>query len=161
MPLPYIAVNVDNTLANTSLAGDAIPADLPEEFYLKHLKELYFKTKPYPGAVETMSQIAQYCDPVYTTARPRVAGFITVRWLVINGFPDGPLIFIPPQKRYFPDPAGVIDDDPRVPALYPPEWADRLYVMAQPYNKLVHAHRFTKWSHLLDMLNSGFREKKQ
>jgi hypothetical protein len=38
--LPYIAVNIDNTLARTSLAGDTIPADLPEEFYLEHLKEL-------------------------------------------------------------------------------------------------------------------------
>jgi hypothetical protein len=152
--LPYIAVNVDNTLANTSLAGDVIPADLPEEFYLKHLKELYFKTKPYPGAVETMSQIVQYCDLVYTTARPRGAGFITLRWLAINGFPDGQLLFIPPQERYFLDSIVVIDDDPRVPALYPPEWADRLYAMAQPYNKLVHAHRFAKWSRFLDMLNS-------
>ncbi len=152
--MQYIAVNVDNTLANTSLAGETIPADLPEEFYLKHLKELFFKMKPYPDAAETMSRIAQHCDIVYTTIRPKVAEFITVRWLKINGFPDGLLLFIPPQERYFPDSIGVIDDDPRVPPLYPPEWVNRLYVMAQPYNKTVHAYRFAKWSHFFDMLNS-------
>jgi hypothetical protein len=157
--LPYIAVNIDNTLAKTSLAGDVIPADLTEEFYLEHLQELYFKTEPYPGAVETMNRIAQRCNLVYTTARPKVAGFITLRWLVINGFPDGSLTFIPPQERYFPNSAGVIDDDPRVPELYPPEWIDRLYAMAQPYNKTVRAHRFTDWSGFLDMLNSAAHGK--
>ncbi len=157
--MPYIAVNIDNTLADTSLVKDAIPADLPEEFCLENLKNLFFRVKPYPYAVESMNCIAQGCQIVYTTARPKVAGFVTVRWLAVNGFPKGAVYFVPPQERYFPDAVGVIDDDPRVPQLYPAGWAHRLYVKAHPYNTKVHANRFTSWKHFMEALTYAPREK--
>ena len=106
-----------------------------------------------------MNCIAQVYQIVYTTDRPKVAGFVTVRWFAVNGFPKGAVYFVPPQERYYPDAVGVVDDDPRVPQLYPAGW-DRLYAKAHPYNTKVHANRFTSWKHSMEALTYAPARKK-
>jgi hypothetical protein len=150
-------VNIDNTLANLSLAKNAIPANLAEKFYAQNLEELFFCVKPYPGAKDMMDNLSDFAEIVYTTARPKIADFVTVRWLEINGFPDGKIMFVHPQDRYFPDASGVIDDDPRVSLLYKVEWAKRIYIKAQPYNKKVRGCRFKDWFSFIDAIDQLYR----
>jgi len=98
----HIIVNIDNTIADLKpISGGYIPADLPEDIYFRHSKNLMFRIKPYPGAVETLQYISEYMDIIYTTARPTEIAFITVRWLEINNFPSGQILFLPPNKDTF------------------------------------------------------------
>jgi predicted HTH domain antitoxin len=114
----HIIINIDNTIANLKpIANNDIPADLPADIYFRFMKNLMFRIKPYSGAVKTLQYISEYMDIIYTTARPTEASFVTVRWLEINGFPSGQILFLPPNQRLFPDAAGIIDDDPRVARL--------------------------------------------
>ena len=149
----HIVVNIDNTIADLKpiISGGYIPADLPKDIYFRFSKTLMFRIKPYPGAVETLQYISEYMDIVYTTARPTEMGFITVRWLEINNFPSGKLLFLPPDRRYFPNAAGVIDDDPRVAKLYKGQ-ESKIYIKTQPYNKHVKGHKFGSWEKLLNAL---------
>jgi hypothetical protein len=151
--MPCIIVNIDNTIANFTLAKNVMPADLADEFYAQNLEKLLFQVKPYPGAEEMLDHIAEFADISYTTARPIITNFVTVRWLQINGFPPGKIIFLPPEKRYFPDALGVIDDDPRVALLYPLKLANMVYIKAQPYNNTVRGCRFKTWSGLSNALD--------
>lgn len=148
----HIIVNIDNTIADLEpIANQCIPADLPEDVYFRFSKNLMFRVKPYPGAVKTLQYISEYMDIIYTTARPTEIAFITVRWLEINNFPSGQILFLPPEQRYFPDAAGIIDDDPRVAELYVGQ-ESKIYIKTQPYNKHVKGHRFGSWEKLLNAL---------
>jgi hypothetical protein len=148
----HIIINIDNTIANLKpIANQEIPADLPEDFYFRFSKNLMFRVNPYPGALKTLQYISEYMDIIYTTARPTNMAFITVRWLEINNFPSGEILFLPPEQRYFPDAAGVIDDDPRVAQLYQGQ-ESKIYIKTQPYNNQAVGHRFGSWEKLLKAL---------
>jgi len=148
----HIIVNIDNTIANLKpIANQDIPADLPEDVYFCFSKSLMFQIKPYPGAVKTLQYISEYMDIIYTTARPTEIAFITVRWLEINNFPSGQILFLSPEQRYFPNAAGIIDDDPRVAKLYKGQ-ESKIYIKTQPYNQQVRGHRFESWEKLLKAL---------
>lgn len=148
----HIIVNIDNTIANLRpIANQEIPADLPEDFYFCFSRNLMFRVKPYPGAVKTLQYISEYMDIIYTTARPTNIAFISVRWLEINNFPSGEILFLPPEQRHFPDAAGVIDDDPRVAQLYRGQ-ESKIYIKTHPYNRHVVGHRFGSWEKLLNAL---------
>lgn len=150
-----IIINIDNTIANLKpIADQEIPADLSAEFYFCFLKNIMFRVKPYPGAVKTLQYISEYMDIIYTTARPKEMAFITVRWLEINKFPSGLILFLPPEQRYFPDAAGIIDDDPRVAKLYEGQ-ESKIYIKTHPYNRHVVGHKFGSWEKLFKALQQA------
>ncbi len=154
----HIVVNIDNTIANLKpIANQEIPADLPDDFYFRFSRNLMFRIKPYPGAVKTLQYISEYIDIIYTTARPTEIAFVTVRWLEINNFPSGQTLFLPPEQRYFPDAAGIIDDDPRVVELYRGQ-ESKIYVKTQPYNRHVTGHRFGSWDKLLKAMQQAIQK---
>ena len=148
----FIIVNIDNTIANLKpVAGQRIPADLPGDFYFRFTRNLMFRVKPYPGAAKTLQYISEYMDITYITARPTEIAFITVRWLEVNKFPSGEILFLPPEKRYFPDATAVIDDDPRVAQLYK-KHENKVCIKTHPYNLDAVGHRFESWQKLLKAL---------
>jgi len=148
----HIIVNIDNTIANLRpIANQEIPADLPDDFYFRFSRNLMFRVKPYSGAVKTLQYMSESMDIIYTTARPTEMAFITVRWLEINSFPSGQILFLPPEQRYFPDAAGIIDDDPRVAQLYKGQ-ESKIYIKMHPYNQQAVGNRLESWEKFLNAL---------
>jgi hypothetical protein len=154
----HIIINIDNTIADLKpIANNDIPADVPADVYFRFMKNLMFRIKPYSGAVKTLQYISEYMDIIYTTARPTEASFVTVRWLEINEFPSGQILFLPPNQRLFPDAAGIIDDDPRVARLYRGQ-ENKVYVKTQPYNTQTPGNRFYSWDKLLNALTQANKD---
>jgi hypothetical protein len=74
-----IACDIDATISETSLEALFIGDD-------------DLKSKPIPGSVETLQQIAENFGLIYFTARPRFTLAKTQRWLEAHGYPDGPVL---------------------------------------------------------------------
>ena len=94
----WIAVDVDNTVANTNLELvrrfglplKKYPAtQIPPEFFLSNEgMRLFQKTEPFPGAAEALNLFSELGYRIaYISSRPGDALFITVRWLQKHGFP--------------------------------------------------------------------------
>ncbi|HUU85434.1 MAG TPA: hypothetical protein VM243_18195, partial [Phycisphaerae bacterium] len=50
------------------------------------------RSKPLPGAVQVLGELADRFHVVYLTARPREMAVKTLRWLNDQGFPRGPVL---------------------------------------------------------------------
>jgi len=148
----WIAVDVDNTVANTNLElvrrfGVPLkkyPATIiPPEFFLSNEgMRLFQKAEPFPGAAEALKLFSELGYRVaYISSRPGDALFITVRWLQKYGFPADQVLCgldrngkVNVIKNEF-QAVAVFEDDPRlarqalvngVPALWLKDW---------PYNR--------------------------
>ena len=75
---PILVVDIDQTVCDTKkryLLGDGVD-----------------RSKPLPGAVEVLNELAGHFHVVYLTARPREMAVKTRRWLNDRGFPSGPVL---------------------------------------------------------------------
>jgi hypothetical protein len=74
-----IACDIDSTISETSLEA-------------LFMEELDLKSKPIPGSVETLQEVAKSFGLIYFTARPRFTLEKTQQWLDAHGYPDAPVL---------------------------------------------------------------------
>jgi hypothetical protein len=74
---PIFITDIDHTIADVSSMG----------FIFKPLH----RVRPLPGAVEALCEIARSLQVVYLTARDHIFTAKTKEWLLLNGFPEGPV----------------------------------------------------------------------
>ena len=156
-----IVVDVDGTLAATdkilqsryNVPPHEYPAKLPEGFWESpEGLVLYRDVEPIPGAVESLRKLSQRFYVVYATVRPRVASFVTARWIRKHGFPVGPVFFCNglKHKARLQESRGVIgfiDDDPDFPGMVDLP----VFLVDRPYNRQVQSANVVRfcWADLL------------
>lgn len=153
-----VAVDVDGTIAATSellhrrygVPLDIYPSPLPEGFWeSREGLEVFRDVEPIPCAAEALRLVK---DLIYVTIRPKIADFITARWLQKHGFPEAPIYFCRnlQEKGLVAKQLGVVaafDDDPNAPAVYASRMVPAV-IIARPYNSSVTAPRAT-WEEIL------------
>ncbi|RKO65731.1 hypothetical protein D7024_01270 [Desulfofundulus salinus] len=158
----WIAVDVDNTVANTnlelvrrfgvSLKKYPAPEVPPGFFCTEEGLRLLQRAEPFPRAAETLKTLAELGYRIaYVSSRPGDALFLTVRWLQKHGFPaDQVLCGLDRQGKAEVatkelQAVAVFEDDPvlaavllaHVPALWLKDW---------PYNRKLPAGKGAKWN---------------
>ncbi|AEG15960.1 hypothetical protein Desku_2426 [Desulfofundulus kuznetsovii DSM 6115] len=157
----WIAVDVDNTVANTNLELvrrfgvplNKYPAPLPPGFFsTQEGLKLLQRAEPFPRAAETLKTLADLGYRIaYISSRPGDALFLTVRWLQKHGFPaDQVLCGLDRQGKAEVatkelQAVAVFEDDPvlaaallnKVPALWLKDW---------PYNRKLPAGKGARWN---------------
>jgi hypothetical protein len=146
----WIAVDIDNTVANTnlelvrrfgiSLKKYPAPEVPPGFFASREGMQMLQKVEPFPHAARALEVLADLGYRIaYISSRPGDALFATVRWLQVNGFPADQVVtgLVGDAKldviREL-EPTAVFEDDPiavkmlvgRVPAVWLKDW---------PYNR--------------------------
>ena len=150
-----ILVDIDGTIAATGelllsryqIPLQQYPAPMPDGFWSSSEGLAIFRdVEPIPNSIKALN-IAED-DIAYFTLRPAIAGFITIRWLLKHGYPEGPVYFcetLAEKAQLAEDlkPVMVIEDDPRASVFY----KIPLVVIARPYNKQA-KNRMT-WNQIL------------
>ena len=103
---------------------------------------IFAKARPFPGAAQLLEECRRrFGGLAYLTCRPRVAEFVTRRWLRLHGFPDAPVVFCREarEKAEKAEALGAflaLEDDPEAVLLY-----DRAGIVVlmpdRPYNRHV------------------------
>lgn len=156
MRKPTIALDVDNTIADTNAAllGFLPGIDIKKyptpgitlEFF-EHNPWIFTDTLPIKGAVEGVQYLSQYFEIMYLTARPKWAKGITCTWLDRHGFPEG-LVRCTDDKPDWINKLGVnlaIDDSPKEIIAISKQVP--VFIFQQPYNiELAHIGKLFTWS---------------
>lgn len=154
-----IVVDIDGTIAATieilnkrfGVPLDRYPSPLPKGFWESEAGlEVYRDVEPLPHAAEALNLINEF---VYITIRPRVADFITARWLQKHGFPEAPVYFCNnmQEKGLLAKQLGAVtafDDDPKAPEVFARQLIPAVLI-SRPYNLSVKAARVT-WKNVLE-----------
>ncbi|AEG58968.1 LNS2 domain-containing protein [Desulforamulus ruminis] len=160
-----IGVDLCNTVTNINyellqrfnISLKQYPApEVPKDFFTsaEGLK-LFLNARPYTGAQEALFRMAEEgYRVVYMTSRPKLAEFVTRKWLQKHGFPAGSVEFIPgDEKATMARDSGMVaffDDDPTViRGLIEKEIP--VFVKAAPYNAALSSPnivRFTDWKQM-------------
>lgn len=157
-----IGVDICNTIANINyellqkfnISPKQYPApEVPRDFFTspEGLK-LFMNARPYYSAQKVLLKIITGgYRIVYMTSRPKVAEFVTRRWLKLNGFPLGNVEFIPSsEKAAMAQDSGMVaffDDDPVVIQDLIQKKITT-FVKVTPYNSHLvgpHVVRFKDW----------------
>ncbi|MTI84969.1 MAG: hypothetical protein FH756_14015 [Firmicutes bacterium] len=162
-----VGIDICNTIANVNyellhkfnLNLKKYPApEVPDNYFLTKAGLKVFKNaRPFYQAKDILWQMAaQGCRLVYVTSRPKVANFITRRWLEVNEFPKGKVEFLSSRdKAIMAKDSGMVaffDDDPVVIMdLLELSIPINIYVKTAPYNRHFNASnivKFQKWGQL-------------
>jgi uncharacterized HAD superfamily protein len=156
MVKPILAVDIDNTIADTNgtmlgfmpgLEIEKYPAPGINQELFNQNPWIFTDTLPIKGAAEGVNYLSAYWKIVYLTARPECAEGLTYAWLKQHWFPES-LVICTDNKPEWILKLGIslaIDDSPKeimaISKLIP------VCIYEQPYNKeLSHiGYRFT-WS---------------
>ncbi len=162
-----VGVDICNTIANVNyellkrfhkLSLTQYPAtEVPKDFFtsVEGLK-LFQKTRPFLRANEVLQEmVINGYQIIYITSRPKIAQFITQRWLKLNWFPTGRVEFVPStQKAAMARDAGMVaffEDDPLVLTDLIQKGVPNVFIKSAPYNRHIvgpNLQRFTEWSQL-------------
>jgi uncharacterized HAD superfamily protein len=145
-----VVADIDNTIANVNallygafdVPEEIYPAPTPPGFWEDTGLMIFAKAQPLPGAAELLKECRKrFGSLVYLTCRPRVAEFVTRRWLELHGFPIAPVRFCESarEKVARAELLGAVlalEDDPETVEMYDqagipvlmPDW---------PYNRHV------------------------
>lgn len=105
-----IGVDICNTIANINyelfrkfkINPRQYPApEVPKDFFITAGGlTLFINARPYYNSQKVLMQlITEGYRIVYVTSRPKIAEFVTRRWLKLNGFPPGNVEFIPSGEK--------------------------------------------------------------
>lgn len=158
----WIAVDIDNTVANTNLElvrrfgvhlKEYPSPEVPTQFFCTgEGLRLLQRAEPFPRAAETLKTLADLGYHIaYTSTRPGDALFLTARWLQKHGFPAGRVLCGLTREEKAEVAArelkavAVFEDDPllavtllnKVPALWLKDW---------PYNRKLHGGKGARWN---------------
>jgi hypothetical protein len=168
-----VGVDICNTISNVNLEllryynvsiDDYPSTKVPEGFFItgKGLGVL-MHAEPFPGSQNILKRLQEEGNVIeYVTTRPVTAEFVTKRWLVMYGFPQGKVIFVHSheekaacavERNY----TVFFEDDPRaIKSLL--DKGVEVFVKDWPYNRS-NKHdmisRFKRWSDVV--LVSGAR----
>ncbi|NYE57205.1 HAD family hydrolase [Carboxydothermus ferrireducens] len=98
--------------------------------------KVFAEALPFPGSAEAIQKLAEDFEVVYITSRPKIATFVTLRWLKLWGFPEGELLIgVKDKARYAKifNPVFALEDDPKIAKAYT-ELRVPVIVKKQPYN---------------------------
>jgi len=117
---------------------------------------VFKNARPFYQAKDILWQmVAQGCRIVYVTSRPKMADFITRRWLEINNFPKGRVEYLSSKdKAIIAKDSGMVaffDDDPAVIKDLLKISIQNIYVKSAPYNRHLNASnivKFQEWGQL-------------
>lgn len=140
-----------------------LTAEQGSDMWNNSLEEIYFTTcPPYPGTVEMLQELSEQGHEIYyITARPKMHGERTKKWMIKQGFPVH-------EDRFFcgmkdEEKVDIIrilhldyyfDDKPNVLNTLTSDELN-IYVMNQPYNQHLTIPRITNWSEMKDLINKG------
>ncbi|SFR12557.1 hypothetical protein [Desulfoscipio geothermicus] len=167
-----IGVDIDNTIADTnhelikrfgikmeSYPDPAVPVDF---FKTKNCLKLLARTKAFPVSAQILTAISRSGGQlVYVTSRPLITNFITHRWLELNGYPFGPVVYTTSDKKaeiactnsFY----AFFEDDPLVAQLLLRSGV-LVFLKDWPYNRDITASklfRFKKWHEIEKLLVSA------
>lgn len=162
-----VGVDICNTIANINyellqmfdkLTLKQYPApEVPKDFFTSSegLK-LFQRARPYFQANEVLYKMATNgYRIIYITSRPKLAEFVTRRWLEINQFPLGRVeIVSASEKATLAMDAGMVaffDDDPLVVSELIKKKIPNIFVKLAPYNRHIDGssvRKFTDWGNL-------------
>lgn len=161
-----IGVDICNTIANVNyellqkfnINLKQYPApEVPVGYFEStHGLEVFINSRPFFRAPEILHRMNTLGNRlVYVTSRPRIAGFVTRRWLAINGFPNGRVEFVgSKEKAVFAQDVGIsmfFDDDPTVIKDLIEIGMKNVFVKNAPYNQFfvgTGINRFDNWNEL-------------
>ncbi|ABO49375.1 conserved hypothetical protein [Desulforamulus reducens MI-1] len=159
-----VGVDICNTISNVNyellqrfnINLKVYPApEVPEHFFTSPDGLKIFATaRPYFRAKEMLHMIsASGYKLIYMTSRPKMAEFVTRRWLDIHDFPHGRVEFVSSkEKAIMAHDAGMVaffDDDPFVIKDLIQKGIPRVFVKTAPYNRHFaseNVFRFNVWT---------------
>lgn len=124
-----IAVDICNSLADingqlekkfSGYCNSTYPFPIPAEYFTSPGgMRVFWDADPFPETARLLNNLAElFGNVIYVTTRPKVAKFITKRWLMKHGYPNGEIVFCYwKEKTEVYDslaPHLIIEDDPRV-----------------------------------------------
>ncbi|MBE5965342.1 MAG: hypothetical protein E7252_10580 [Lachnospira sp.] len=155
---PKVAVDICNTLADINKILKSLGYDtesyggVPNDFFENNLW-VFSEAEPIKYSKECLCKLAESCDIVYLTARPKVAESVTREWLLKNGFPYGELVFSANKAKDFKENQCIfaIDDAPFEVENY--RKSDCLVMVPkQPYNNtLGDVFKWEEWANVLQV----------
>lgn len=146
-----VVTDIDNTICNVNallygafdIPEEIYPAPTPPGFWEDTGLVIFAKAKPFAIGVELLKSVSggSFDSLAYLTCRPRVAEFLTRRWLNLHGFPEAPVFFCRDAEEKVAvatslNATAAMEDDPETARMYAragivvflPDW---------PYNRLL------------------------
>lgn len=162
-----LATDICNTLADINgmlrergIAVSRYPAKFPAGFWSSpEGLRIFMSALPLKSAAKTLALLAAGGPVLYITSRPPESVFVTKRWLIINGFPPGKIVFTE-NKVEAAERLNVeimFEDDPAA-ALKLAQKDIIVGLINQPYNvKVKHENiiHFNGWKSVERKLMSG------
>ncbi|TEB04739.1 5' nucleotidase, deoxy (Pyrimidine), cytosolic type C protein (NT5C) [Pelotomaculum schinkii] len=135
-------------------------SEVPQGFFeTSRGLEILLKAEPLPNAHAVLRNLNGQGHRIeYITNRPKSAYFVTRRWLELNGFPAGRIVFTenPEEKANYVISRGIqlfFEDDPRVISNLNKTGALEIFVKDWQYNRSLVRQQglksFKRWSEFL------------
>ncbi len=186
----HIAIDLDNTLLNTSKASisqfnkltgiDLFPTDenhyryyefygwneeMYEVAYEQIGNEIHWQSDPYPYAVEVVKKLFRTYQLTILTARPDLFYDVTLKWLQFHDIPFHDIVFEREKFRICEslNIDMLIDDAPHYAMEFSSK-GKRFMIMDQPYNRNINhnlIHRVTEWKEVIGILSECCETKLQ